>query len=72
MLTIHLFNHEGSPEEQEESRIAHLDEHMRWGQRFADQLVRRARRTGSVILQDDGCIALTDLGREHAHQALVQ
>jgi hypothetical protein len=30
MLTIHLFNHEGSPEEQEQSRIAHPHEHMRW------------------------------------------
>jgi manganese/zinc/iron transport system permease protein len=72
MLAIHLFNHEGLPEAQEESRVEHLHEHMRWERSFADQLVRRAERTGFVVLQEDGCLTLTELGREHAREAIVQ
>ena len=35
MLAIHLANHEGKPESVEESRIDHLDRHLRWEPEFA-------------------------------------
>jgi manganese/zinc/iron transport system permease protein len=71
MLAIHLFNHEGRPEAAVESRAEHLNEHLRWQPAFADQVVRQAERRGLVVLRD-GTLALTDLGRQIAQQAIVQ
>ena len=71
MLAIHLFNHEGRPEAAAESRVEHLDEHLRWQPAFASQVVRQAERRGLVVLHD-GTLALTARGRQLAQQAIVQ
>ena len=71
MLTIHLLNHEGLPEADEECRVAHMHEHMRWETAFASQVVKQAERRGTLISQD-GRLALTDQGREVARQAIVR
>ncbi len=70
MLTVHLLNHENSPEARVENNIAHLHEHLRWENRFAEKTVRKSVRGGLIILQNNFLI-LTDAGREVAEHALV-
>ena len=69
MLTIHLLNHEGSPEAQQERRIEHLDEHLRWTPSFAERVVRYAERQGT-IQSDAGDLMLTEHGRQIARDGL--
>ena len=71
MLVIHLFNHEGLPEAQAESEIAHLYEHLRWEPTFASQVVKYALNN-RYVLQKAAQLILTDQGRAIAQQALVQ
>ena len=70
MLAIHLAHHEGSPSEAAESQVAHLGEHLRWDDAFADTVVRAALRQGIVTRSGDA-LTLTDRGREAARAALV-
>jgi manganese/zinc/iron transport system permease protein len=71
MLAIHLLNHEGRPEALEESRVEHLDEHLRWDPSFAAAVVARAERRG-VVVRDDGMLGLTERGRELARRSLAR
>lgn len=70
MLTIHLLNHEGEPEEARESQVAHLNEHLRWESRFAARVVGRAERRGLVQRQAQR-LALTERGRQLAQRTMV-
>jgi manganese/zinc/iron transport system permease protein len=70
MLAIHLLNHEGRPEAATESRVEHLDEHLRWPPEFAREVVSRAERRG-LVREDAGTLALTDRGRGVALAALA-
>jgi manganese/zinc/iron transport system permease protein len=70
-LAIHLLNHEGRPEAATESRVEHLDEHLRWDPGFADEVVARAERRG-IVVRDDGRLALTERGRAVARRALAR
>lgn len=70
MLAIHLLNHEGSPEAEEESRVDHLQRHLRWTAHFATNVVRRAERWGIVARQENH-LALTDWGRPLAQATIV-
>jgi manganese/zinc/iron transport system permease protein len=72
MLAIHLFQHEGGPDEERECRLDHLSEHLQWPARSAKRIVARAVRTGFVTTRGDGGLALTDSGRRLAQEALVQ
>ncbi|MEQ9619635.1 MAG: metal ABC transporter permease [Deltaproteobacteria bacterium] len=65
VLAIHLLNHEGTPEEDRESRIEHLEETLRWNERFARGVIGRSVKRG-MILAHDGRLKLTDEGREFA------
>lgn len=69
-LAIHLFNHEGLPEEDEENRVDHLIYHLRWEPTFATQVVRRAERN-QLIVRQNGNLILTEQGREVAAQAIM-
>lgn len=71
MLAIHLFNHEGTPEDSEERQVEHLKAHLRWAPEFAAQVVRGAQRRG-LVQQNASELALTESGRELAQQALVR
>ncbi|MBD3232927.1 MAG: metal ABC transporter permease, partial [candidate division Zixibacteria bacterium] len=71
MLLIHLFNHEGLPEAKTECRKDHLQEHLRWEQDFADQVVKRAEKRGMLNCVD-GFMELTEVGRSTAKQAIVK
>ena len=70
MLSIHLYQHEGLPEAQEECRMEHLDRSLRWEPGFAEQVVRRAERRGLIVRRED-FLELTRDGRDHAGQAIV-
>jgi manganese/zinc/iron transport system permease protein len=71
MLAIHLANHEGRPESAEESRIDHLDRHLRWAPDFVERIVRLAERRG--LVESDGVrLTLTQPGRELAADALAR
>lgn len=69
MLTIHLFNHEGTAEEAEESRLHGLHEHLRWQPRQIDTVVASALRDGLVQVRGE-LLALTAAGRERARSLL--
>lgn len=71
MLTIHLLHHEDLPEADRENRVAHLGEHLRWNDSFAMKVVRYAERHDLVSLSDDGRLALTATGRDHALEAIT-
>ena len=70
MLAIHLLNHEGKPEAEDECRVDHLWEHLRWQPTFAEDVIRYAERKG-VIRRRRGILYLTQEGRTLAQQALV-
>jgi manganese/zinc/iron transport system permease protein len=70
MLAIHLLNHEGRPEQREESRVGGLHRHLRWDEEFILQVVRGATRRGLVTVRGDELV-LTDNGRAAARRALV-
>jgi manganese/zinc/iron transport system permease protein len=71
MLAIHLFNHEGLPEEARESRLDELYLHLRWDVPFTEQVVLRAKH-GGWVREQAGRLVLTDAGRQAARQALVR
>jgi manganese/zinc/iron transport system permease protein len=71
MLTIHLLNHEESPEAAEENRVAHLHAHLRWEADFARGVVRRAEAAGLLARLDDDRLGLTVQGRTAA-RAVVE
>jgi manganese/zinc/iron transport system permease protein len=67
-LAVHLSQHELRPDAAEESRLEHLNRHLRWDPEFARQVVRRAERRG-LVLQHDGSLVLTEKGRTTARAA---
>lgn len=71
MLAVHLLQHEGRPEAQDESRVDHLVEHIRWQPAFAERVIRYAERKGTVRRQA-GRLRLTEPGRALAQQQLTQ
>jgi manganese/zinc/iron transport system permease protein len=70
MLAIHLFNHEALPERQEESRVQHLHEHLRWEESFVRRVVERALERGVVVQEGEDRLALTAPGREAARRVI--
>src|SRR5690606_10888483 len=70
MLTLHLQQHEGSPEQAQENRRGHLQEHLRWEPRFAGRVVQRAIEDG-FVLENRGLLRLTEAGRALASEAVV-
>ncbi len=71
MLTIHLLNHEGLPEAEQENRIAHLEEHLSWESAFARRVVKRALE-GGLVRKLDGHLELTGRGRSLAQESIVE
>jgi manganese/zinc/iron transport system permease protein len=70
-LTVHLLNHEGRPDEAEESTLDHMSAHMRWDEAFARHAARWAVTRG-LVTRTNGGVRLTDLGRETARQVMVR
>jgi manganese/zinc/iron transport system permease protein len=68
MLALHLRNHEEDKAGEHESEIAHLVESLRWSPTFAKGVVERAER-GGLVRREGVQLALTERGRQVAHQA---
>lgn len=68
MLTIHLLNHENSPEAVEENHVEHFGEHLRWAKHFSREVVAQAAHRGLVTLGEKGMLLLTPEGREVAKE----
>jgi manganese/zinc/iron transport system permease protein len=70
MLAIHLVQHEGSPEEAEESRIDHLHgTHVGWTPSFTARVVEGALRR-ALVRRDGDRLQVTERGRTAAGRAL--
>ncbi len=70
MLAIHLWQHEDEPEEEEESRVEHLQgKHVGWTPEFTRRVVAGAVRRGFVTRTRDR-LHLTEGGRQAAAEAL--
>lgn len=69
MLTVHLLNHEDSPEAATENRISHLQEHLRWKPAFAGEVIARAEQSNFITRRDEEHLTLTAKGRAVAHAA---
>jgi len=70
MLVVHLLHHEHGPDADQENRVAHLQEGLRWEGDFTEEVVGRARRRGLVSVAD-GLLVLTDAGRERARRSFA-
>jgi len=71
VLAIHLAQHEGRPEEAEESRIDHLHgREVGWTPEFTLKLVTLAEESGLVV-RDGQRLRLTDSGRDLAARTLT-
>lgn len=71
MLAIHLLHHEGAPEAADESREAHLGEHLRWKPAFARRVVREAEEDELLVRHPTGRLELTEAGRQSAQKAML-
>ena len=71
MLVIHLMNHEGKREAEEENRVDHLHRHLRWSPAFAERIVRAAERRELVRCEESEELELTERGRELAQAAIT-
>lgn len=64
-------NHEGLPEAEQESRIEHLGESLRWDAEFRERVVTGAARRG-LIDRAPASLRLTEAGRELARRTVVR
>lgn len=70
MLTMHLSNHEGLPEAQQENLAGALHTHLRWTPAFTAQIVHLAEQRG-LVQEAQGLLTLTPTGRELAQQQMA-
>ncbi len=71
MLSIHLRQHENTPEANRECRIEHLQEHLNWEPDFAQRVVSYASKKGT-IRRENGHLSLTEDGRAVAQDAATR
>ncbi|MCS6865451.1 MAG: metal ABC transporter permease [Gemmataceae bacterium] len=69
MLAVHLLQHEGLPEEADESRWRDLHTHLSWQPLQVAAVVRRAEQRGLVVRRGE-YLHLTDQGRTLARSVL--
>ena len=70
MLTVHILNHQGSPEEQAECHLDAVYTHMNWDRDHAVRVIRRSRQAGLVTVREDRVLELTPSGREMARKVM--
>jgi len=71
MLVIHLLNHEGTPQEERESEVSHLEESLGWKEDFARSAVVYSVKKG-LVTDSGGRLSLTEKGREFAGRSLTE
>jgi manganese/zinc/iron transport system permease protein len=69
MVAVHLLAHEGTENEEDESEISQLTEHLRWPSVFAAKVVATGIRE-HLFIRDDLKLRLTPLGRETARSLM--
>lgn len=69
MLTIHLFQHEGTAAEVDEARVEGLHRHLAWEPRRVKQVVERAEGR-DLVREVSGLLQLTERGRAVAREML--
>ena len=67
LLLVHLSNHEGQPDYNEESRIDHLNQHMLWDLKFGEKVVGIALENGYLLISGQNLV-LTDKGRKYVEE----
>jgi len=70
MLIVHLLDHEGKPEEEEENRRSTIYKHLRWSEEFAKKIVSKSLNEGFAIVSGDKLV-LTIQGRQAANQVMA-
>ncbi len=70
MLAIHLLNHEGTPDEERESQVVHLEENLCWKEGFANKIIKYTENKG-ILFRDRDMLRLTDYGREYAKKSVI-
>ncbi len=71
MLTVHMYQHENTEDEETECSLPHLQDHFMWTQHFAQTTVKSLVRD-KLIEIENGILKLTKNGREVAREAIVQ
>ena len=69
MLAVHLYQHENTPQEADESRMSGLHHHLSWSSGQIEAVVRRAERHGLVVRVGER-LRLTAAGRERVRGVL--
>ncbi len=67
MLLVHLYQHEGTPDEAEEAAVDRVHQHLEWLPERVARVVRRTVQRGWVT-HDQNLLRLTAAGREQARQ----
>ncbi|MFW5697323.1 MAG: metal ABC transporter permease, partial [Fimbriimonadaceae bacterium] len=67
-LVVHLDTHRETEEEQEESRMGHLSQELKWAPEFAERVVREAERR-RVVQRTGERLQLTESGKVAAERA---
>ncbi len=70
-LAVHLFQHEGLPEAEEECRLDHLQAHLNWSEDFAGGLLARGRNR-ELFTEVSGQLFLTEVGRNYARENMLR
>ncbi len=70
MLLVHLLHHQDTPDEDEECRPGHLEEHLGWRPEVASSAIRRAMRD-RLVDRTGEVLRLTPRGRALAQETMV-
>ena len=70
MLAIHLFQHEGRPGEEDETRVDSLHRHLRWTPATVERVVREAEHE-KLVVRDGALLRLSEAGRELARGGIT-
>lgn len=68
-LLIHLYNHEGTPEEEVEATKLHLKGYLQWTPQFTKKVLKYLESHELIVCRQD-LIHLTEKGRERAENGL--
>lgn len=67
-MLFHLYNHEGTKIEQEESSVETISTHLNWPKKLLHRMIHYGKKQGFIATYQ-GVIKLTDCGRKYTLQA---
>ncbi len=71
MLVVHLLNHQGMPEEEQECHIGHLPAHLHWNAQFIERIVKQGEKE-HLLKRVHQFLKLTDEGCKKAEVSLTR